>query len=99
MGVKSLWLACIGFVVAGCVVAADDPRPETVLPVASTTPSCPAPAYGVVSCDALAPECQEPVDPATEGGLHCLPEYVDDPSVPCFCVGAATPDSWCMRSH
>jgi hypothetical protein len=96
--VKSFRFACIWFVVAGCVAAADDPQ-ASVLPIASTPPSCPAPAYGVVSCDTLAPECQGPVDPATESGLHCLPGYADDPSVPCFCVGAASADSWCMRSH
>lgn len=76
--------------------------PDVPLPPPTAGAStCPTLTTGVVSCSSLAPECSGPVQPNDaqhEGGLHCLDEYVADPSFPCFCVGVETPDSWCIRT-
>lgn len=69
---------------------------QSTISVAKTN-GCPVLNYGVRRCSDLAPECSGPVNPPTESGLHCLPEYTNNLSVPCFCVGASTVDSWCLR--
>jgi hypothetical protein len=58
---------------------------------------CPELVLGVVRCADLAPECATAPAASEEGGLHCLPQYADDPSVPCFCVRTTGSDSWCIR--
>lgn len=54
----------------------------------------PGPTLGVVTCSSLPIECQTPVPPDVEAGLHCLPEY--GVQAPCFCVVADGQDSWCL---